>query len=277
MKVIINADDLGKSLEVNHAIENCIKEELITSSTIMAVGDAFDDAIRIAKSYPQISFGVHLTIDDGDMSLTKAPIFVKEGITDSEGRFIRYGIKNVKKYSSELKDAIYKEWTAQIQKVKSAGVSISHVDSHHHNHTILSLKDILIKVLRDNGINRVRLSQTKTPSMYWHRVFIVHPIKKQESVVNKHRIKSYKESKLHVVLDILRRFVWTAEMKRNFKTTDYFCSYATFLKNKETLHFFFKNRILELMCHPGHPDYMEETEELMKLPKEILKINYCKL
>lgn len=277
MKVIINADDLGKSIEVNQAIENCIRKGLITSSTIMAGGEAFDDAVRISKSYPQISFGVHLTIDDGDMSLTKAPIFVKEGITDNEGRFVRYGINGVKFFSSELKEAIYNEWTAQIQRVKDAGVNVSHVDSHHHNHTNFALKGTLMRVLRDNGIRCVRLSQFKTVSMYLHRISIARPVIKPKLETKDHMASVGSIGEINIVMNILKSFMWTYKIKGNFKTTEYFCSFATFLRNKDTLCSFFKDGVVELMCHPGHLDYIRETEDLKKMPNDVVKTNYCSL
>ncbi len=277
MRVIINADDLGKSLEVNHAIEDCIKNGLITSSTIMAGGEAFDDAIRIAKSYPQISFGVHLTIDDGDMSLTKAPVFTKVGITDDNGRFIRYGIKNVKSYSAELKEAIYYEWMAQINKVKDAGVNISHIDSHHHFHTIPALRKLLVNLLKNNDIHCVRLSLTKTLYMYLHHAdFVTQRNPGVSSDANRQKT-SNKENKLRIGLRVLHQLVWNFEMKHKFTTTDYFCSYGTFLKNEKTLSSFFINGTLELMCHPGHPDYSNETNSLKDLAVTINKISYNSL
>lgn len=279
MKVIINADDLGKSLEVNNAIEKCIQKGLITSTTIMACGSAFEDAIRIAKSYPQISFGVHLTIDDGDICLTKSEIFKKVGITDDKDRFIRHGIKSVDVYTKELKNAIYNEWNAQISRVREAGVNISHVDSHHHNHTILPLKKTLIKLLRDNKVKCVRLSQTKTISMYLHGISLFNPKENKSSHFNDSSKVIYKNehNKLFIALNILKRLVWTEQIKNIFATTDYFCSYAMFLNNKENLSSFFKNGTLELMCHPGHPNYEEETIALSLLDKNIVKTNYLEL
>ena len=60
MKIIINADDLGKSMKVNDAIFKLMDKNLITSSTIMANGDYVEDAIVRSKKYPNFSFGIHL-------------------------------------------------------------------------------------------------------------------------------------------------------------------------------------------------------------------------
>ena len=86
-RLIINADDLGISKDVNKQIEECIHIGCITSSSLMANGPAFEDGIRIAKQYPQISVGVHLNIVEFT-PLTNADIFRKHGVLDSEGAFI---------------------------------------------------------------------------------------------------------------------------------------------------------------------------------------------
>lgn len=39
MKVIINADDFGKSPERNRAIDNCFKQGLISSTGIIVTGN----------------------------------------------------------------------------------------------------------------------------------------------------------------------------------------------------------------------------------------------
>ena len=79
MRVIINADDFGVNATVNTEIERCIREGLITSTTIMAAGDGFEEAIEISKLYPQISFGVHLTLDELT-SQTKSPLLHQYGL-----------------------------------------------------------------------------------------------------------------------------------------------------------------------------------------------------
>jgi hypothetical protein len=60
LKVIVNADDLGTSLEVNNAIFQLIAMGRVTSATLLANGAALTDAAKRSKSFPQCSFGVHL-------------------------------------------------------------------------------------------------------------------------------------------------------------------------------------------------------------------------
>ena len=108
MKVIINADDLGLSFKVNKAIETAIVEKRISSCTILANGLAFEDAVRISKQYPHISFGVHLNMIEF-RPLTSAKIFEKYHLIDNQGDFIEEAVFVVKEYTTELKIAIYEE------------------------------------------------------------------------------------------------------------------------------------------------------------------------
>ena len=44
-------------------------------------------------------------------------------------------------------DEIYRELCAQIDRVKGLGIDISHLDSHHHIHTLVSLKPVIEKIV----------------------------------------------------------------------------------------------------------------------------------
>ena len=114
-KLIINADDLGMSQEQNEQIRQCIELGVITSSTLMANGPFFNEGVKIAKRYPQISVGVHLNIIEFT-PLTNEGIFRKHGMLDADGNFIE-GAAFVVPMDEELKQAVFEEWDAQISKV----------------------------------------------------------------------------------------------------------------------------------------------------------------
>src|SRR5690554_5744864 len=106
--IIINADDLGLSKSVNEEIEDFIKKGLITSTTMMANGEALEDAIRIAKHYNGISFGVHLCLDEFKC-LTKSDVLKNHGVVDDNFIFTKKGVNEIKKPTEELKSAIADE------------------------------------------------------------------------------------------------------------------------------------------------------------------------
>ena len=64
-RLIINADDFGLTQGVNRAIVESHHDGIVTSSTLMANGRAFDNAIQRAKSAPGLSVGCHVVLVDG--------------------------------------------------------------------------------------------------------------------------------------------------------------------------------------------------------------------
>lgn len=138
MKLIINADDLGRSIEVNNTIFHLIENNKVTSATIIANSLAVDDAINRVNLYPSISFGVHLTLA-GFKPLTCNSAFEK--LLDKNGNFNKK-IRQIQ-LTPKLKQAIFDEWCFQIGKILSYGVKISHIDSHYHVHTLPQLFIVL--------------------------------------------------------------------------------------------------------------------------------------
>lgn len=164
MKIIINADDLGKNKEMNDAISTCLHRGLITSSTIMAGGDNFDEGVAIALSHPECSFGVHLSLDEYH-SITSNEKLKQIGVIDENGDFVRHAFTHFRPYTQAVLDAVYEEWRAQIQKVKDAGIMVSHLDSHHHIHMYKPLFPVFVRLLQEYGIKKARSCGRKSFTM----------------------------------------------------------------------------------------------------------------
>ena len=62
IRIIINADDLGKDSQVNDKISEALQNGFITSSTIMANIELWDEVHKIVDANPKASFGVHLNL-----------------------------------------------------------------------------------------------------------------------------------------------------------------------------------------------------------------------
>lgn len=265
LRIIINADDFGKNHVVNIAIEEQIKRGYITSTTIMANADGFDEAILIAKQHPNISYGVHLSLDEY-APMTTPKVFVDRGIVDADtGLFVKGRIWNIF-IDNELKDAVRAEWNAQIKKIKDAGVTPSHIDSHHHVHTIPALKEVLLEVLKKNSITRVRGCDYVTFSKLlrgW-----------------KHFSSSNKVKELAYYLLRFSRSrsnaSWMRDVRKSFRTTDDLCSVTSFKENIAYFEKFGMNMSIELECHPGHERYAKETALLEQI-KNVYKISYIDL
>lgn len=260
-KLIINADDLGMSAEVNGQIEECIRLGCITSSTLMANAPAFDEGVRIAKQYSQISVGVHLNLIEFK-PLTNSDIFKKHGVVGEDGCFIEGAIGCVT-IGDELKQAVFEEWDAQITKVEQTGLVPSHCDSHEHTHTIRALKDVLCQVLDKHSIKHVR--RTIIPSI---RLMLQARKQPQEVKLDKSRAVQRKKRnvlyrRLHLFAVKYSAFKWNRAMAGQYSMTNAFYSFRDFYRNRDLLCLGGKSSVIELMCHPGNKPFQSETEHLM--------------
>ena len=68
--LIVNADDFGFTRDVNRGIVDAHKNGILTATTLMANGDAFDDAVHLAVETPSLDVGCHLVLVQGRSLLT---------------------------------------------------------------------------------------------------------------------------------------------------------------------------------------------------------------
>ncbi|HYS44667.1 MAG TPA: ChbG/HpnK family deacetylase, partial [Geobacteraceae bacterium] len=68
-ELIINADDFGLSSGANRAIIKAWREGVLTSASLMVTGEAFDEAVALARENPGLQVGLHLTLVQGRAAL----------------------------------------------------------------------------------------------------------------------------------------------------------------------------------------------------------------
>ncbi len=156
-RIVINADDLGRTETINRAISDSFAQELISSASIMANMPAFEDARAIvAANSLNGRIGVHLNLTEG-IPMTEA-IRRETRFCDSSGRFKARG-RNTWYLRHSAGQAVEAECSAQIEAVLAAGIRPSHLDSHQHIHTQWAIAPILIRLARRYEIPAVRLSR----------------------------------------------------------------------------------------------------------------------
>ena len=155
MDVIVNADDLGMSREVNDATFQLMKSGHVTSATILTNGPFAESACEGTKDFPLCSFGVHLNVTEF------FPLSQPDKLSpllDSDGRFIPEQVRRTK-IDRTLSNGIFDEYSAQIDQFLKLGFSPSHLDSHNYVHTVPQIFPILKRVQRKYGIRKVRLTR----------------------------------------------------------------------------------------------------------------------
>ncbi|HLK04983.1 MAG TPA: ChbG/HpnK family deacetylase [Candidatus Acidoferrum sp.] len=155
--LIVNADDLGWTTGVNRGIAESHRNGIVTSTSLLANGEAFDDGVNVARALPGLGVGVHLNLSDG------APVCgakAAPSLVDDAGK-LSGGPEQLllKMARRKLKLAeVEREWEAQIEKIRYAGVSPTHLDGHKHVHMLPGLFPIAVKLARKHGIGAIRIS-----------------------------------------------------------------------------------------------------------------------
>ncbi len=142
-RLIINADDFGFTRDVNAGIVLAHRSGVLTSTTLMANGEAFEDAVRLAKETPTLDIGAHLVLVQGHSLLDGRPL--PESPRKLLPVLARGGLN------------VYAELKAQIEKILAAGLRISHLDSHKHTHLVPSVFRTVVKLADEFGVRWVRL------------------------------------------------------------------------------------------------------------------------
>jgi predicted glycoside hydrolase/deacetylase ChbG (UPF0249 family) len=141
-RLIVNADDFGFTKDVNAGIIDAHTQGILTATTLMANGGAFDDAVQLAQAQPALDIGIHFVLIGGDSLLTQKP-FPKD--VPSLVRAV---------YAGELD--LYEEFAAQAQKIKTAGIFPSHADTHKHTHLLPPVRRALCSVAEEFHIPFLR-------------------------------------------------------------------------------------------------------------------------
>lgn len=157
-KIIINADDFGLSdLTAEWTIRG-FECGALTSATIMAGMPATENAVAYAKAHPQFSFGVHFyLVDETPMC---EPSTISSMIDPSTGRLWQTRKFILRNFAGLIKvEDLKREMRAQYLAIKNAGVPISHVDGHGHNHRLPQSIKALAELKEELGFNKVRRCQ----------------------------------------------------------------------------------------------------------------------
>lgn len=243
MNLIINADDCGLSTIVTAHIENAIVAGKISSTTVMANMDDLKGAAALYQTYKNsISFGWHLNLTEGH-PLTQSQILLDNGFYIETQQGVCF---NGRKFKSKMLpkvaiEEIRTEMKAQYEALCDNGIKPTHIDGHHHIQTSLWAMTLLPTFLKEIGIEKMR-------RMY----------------NNECGIKS-----------LVVRGGWASYYKmRGIKMPDVLCNFIDFACNKLVKH----GNIIELECHPGHPNYLEEEELLLSFDittrNDVRLINY---
>lgn len=134
-RLVVNADDFGRSSSINQAVVRAHREGILTTASLMVDEPAFGEAVALAKENPRLGVGLHL-------ALSECPIA-------AGFRFF---------FRPSLRPQLKAQIRSQLDKFVSSGLTLDHVNSHHHLHMHPSVIGILLECVRDMKIVHVRLT-----------------------------------------------------------------------------------------------------------------------
>jgi len=158
-KLIVNADDFGLTAGVNRAIVETHAGGVVSSATLMANGSAFEDAVTAARSAPNLSVGCHVVLVDGTPVSPPDAVDTLLAIRSAEpGKF--YSSLSAFATRAMLggfdRDQLVAEITAQIRKIQSTGLQVTHLDTHKHAHIFPEILVALLRAARICGVRAIR-------------------------------------------------------------------------------------------------------------------------
>lgn len=222
-KLVVNADDFGFTPDVNQGILEAHTRGVLTATTLMANGAAFQDAVQRAREAPALDIGCHLVLIGGNSVLTGRPLPANAGSLLGALASRRIGV--------------YQELRAQVERILDTGIQPTHLDTHKHTHIVPEVLEAVARLGEEFRIRWIRRPFDFPLQAAWSKA-VPFPV----------RLTSR-------ALGLLRgRFRRVLE-KRHCRATDHFAGFQVTgrFRTRELLDLLSLIPIgsTELMCHPG--------------------------
>jgi len=154
IRLVVNADDCGISSRINEGILLAHQAGIVTATSLMAVGRAFEQAVQCCRAVPALDVGVHLTL------VAERPLLPHgSSLTGDDGRFPASAGAFLQRWlTGRIRRAdVQAEWSAQIERVLDHGIRVTHLDSHQHVHILPGLADLSLQLAARYNIPFVRV------------------------------------------------------------------------------------------------------------------------
>lgn len=157
-RLIVNADDFGRSSAINRAVVTAHRDGILTSASLMVAEPAAAEAVELARAHPRLGVGLHLVLTCGRAVLPPSQI---AGIANADGAFDvsapRAGLRYFLRRS--LRPQLEAEIAAQFERFHQTGLMLDHVNGHLNLHLHPVILDILVRNAARWGIRALRLTR----------------------------------------------------------------------------------------------------------------------
>ena len=256
-RLIINADDFGLAPGVNRAIVELQQAGALSSATLMANGPFFSPAVYMAFAQPALAVGCHVVLVDGSPCLRPAEVPSLVDPLDSSsfrttvGRFFADLLRG-----RIREEEIEAEAVAQIRRIQSSGLTVSHIDSHKHVHAFPRVLAPLLRAARQCGVYCVR-----NPFEPWWSLKATRPA------------GTVRRMQVHVMRTQGRAFSRLTREHDMMTADGSMGLLATGILDEQVLRSLLKAMppgTWELVCHPGYSDRaLDEARTRLRASREV--------
>lgn len=157
-RLIVNADDFGRSASINEAVVRAHREGILTTASLMVNEPGLDEAVRLAWENPRLGVGLHLALLMGRAALPPAQI---PGLVNERGEFSNDPVATGVRYffRRKLRAQLRAEIHAQFARFRATGLPLDHVNGHLHLHLHPVVFGILMEDAATLGITHLRLTR----------------------------------------------------------------------------------------------------------------------
>jgi hopanoid biosynthesis associated protein HpnK len=157
-RLIVNADDFGRSASINTAVIHAHREGILTTASLMVNEPGCAAAVALAKQNPKLGVGLHLTLLMGRAALPPDEL---PGLVNERGEFSNSPVGVGFKYffRRSLREPLRAEIHEQFQRFRTTGLALDHVNGHLHLHLHPVVFSILMEDAGALGLTRLRLTR----------------------------------------------------------------------------------------------------------------------
>jgi hypothetical protein len=144
-RLIVNADDLGRTAGINRGVVEAHRRGIVTSATVMVNYPSAREVAAIARENPDLGLGLHVQLTGGPSSLPPERL---RSVVDAEGR--------LPSKPEGLRDPdpaeVLAEARAQLARFQEIlGRLPTHFDSHHHSHRTPAVFEAVLALGKETG------------------------------------------------------------------------------------------------------------------------------
>ncbi len=157
-RLIVNADDFGRSSSINTAAIRAHREGILTSASLMVNEPYCAEAVALAKENPRLGVGLHLTLLCGHSALPPDKV---PGLANARSEFRENPAAVGWRYffQRDLRQQLRAEIHAQFERFRATGLPLDHVNGHLHLHLHPTVFRILIEDADKLGVRHLRLTR----------------------------------------------------------------------------------------------------------------------